>query len=99
MRIRAIVLMTAGVLFCSLATIELVELLNLVDDTSNDYVLASSEETGRAVIQNPGSRVAFSPVAPHVANSPGAGSSVRIVSHVPSPPVYDLLHSLCIQRT
>jgi len=99
MRIRAIVLMTAAVLFCSLATIELTELLNLVDDTSNDFTLASSEEIGGAVIQNQGSIVAVHSIAPNRTKSPHTWSAARSAFHLPSFLTRDLLHSICIQRT
>lgn len=99
MRIRAILLVTAGVLFLGLATIELSELLRLVDDTSNDFALTNLEEASGTVIQNPGSRVADDLVVLTANTSHHSRSAVRFASRVPSISGHDLLHSFCIQRT
>jgi len=99
MRIRAILLISAGVLFFSLATIELSELLRLVDDTSNDFALTNFEEASDAAIQNQGSRVAYDPIVPTANMSHHGRSPVRFVSDIPSISGHDLLHSFCIQRT
>ena len=44
MRARLILAVLAGVLFCSLATIELTELIRLADDTSNDFSLLQTQQ-------------------------------------------------------
>jgi hypothetical protein len=51
MRIRLIVATIAGLLFCTLAALEFPELVNLTDDTSNDYSLAIFPRSEGAAVQ------------------------------------------------
>ena len=99
MRIRAILLTTVAVLLFCLAASELPELTRLVDDTSNDFALANSQEARGTVIQNQGSRIACNKVIATVTMPCYKASALPSVSSVPSPSTHNLLHSLCIQRT
>jgi len=99
MRIKATLLVTVGVLLCSLATIELSEFVRLLDDTSNDFTLVASQEAEGAVIRNQRSRVAFDSVIPAFTRSDDNWFARRCASHLPSLSNNDLLHSFCIHRT
>lgn len=96
---RAVLLLTVGVLFCSLATIELGELLRLVDDTSNDFALSYSQRAGDSELQSQGSRAAADPVVRPIRKFDHNALATRFVSRILSPSTAEVLHSLCIQRT
>jgi len=98
MGVRFIVAIIVGLLFCTLATLEFPELLNLSDDTSNDYSLAIFQGTAEGMAE----KLAGLPLA--AANNIRERSSE--VEHVdarvsPYSSLHDApgLHLLCIRRT
>jgi|SRR5579862_5405109 len=99
MRTRAILLTTVAVLLCCLAASELPELIRLVDDTSNDFALASSQEAHATLIQNQGSRNVCDRIVATTTMPCYKGAPLPSVCSIPSPATHELLHSLCIQRT
>jgi hypothetical protein len=97
-RVKIILALAAGLLFCTLATFEVPEFLRLIDDTSNDYSLTLVQEAAPAVVRSQAPR---SDRGPTVANTNvGRGQRVaRFQSRGFAPSVDDFLHSLCILRT
>jgi len=96
MRSRLIFTTLVVLLLCSLGTLETTELLNLADDTSNDFsLLGSQQQTASAVVRE---SVEGQPrVVP-----PTDGSErprVRRQAAGSSRPGKDFLHFLCIMRT
>ena len=87
-----------GLLFCTLATMELPELINLVDDTSNDFstvVFVRNAVTAvKTQILRKGRRVLANVRPPQSAASLPACSLIQTfqTSDV-------MLHMLCVQRT
>jgi hypothetical protein len=85
-----------GLLFCSLAAIEIPELVHLTDDTSNDYTVMVSQSKTSAVKrgqQSDAGAIAASGSGLSERNCAGrlfCGAVAR--SH-------DLLHLGCVQRT
>jgi hypothetical protein len=51
MRSKVIFAMLVGLLFCSLATLEITELLELADYTSNDFSLLGTQRAPSAVVR------------------------------------------------
>lgn len=51
MRIRLILALVVGLLFCTLSTLEFPELVNLTDDTSNDFSLAVFQTNDSRAVQ------------------------------------------------
>jgi hypothetical protein len=100
-RSRLHIAVVATLLFCALAVVEFPELLNLKDDTSNDFtLLVSSQDVG-----TPSSaiRPASTPVAiPVQAVSIHAPISNLLALSFPDTlaqsPI-DYLHLLCVHRT
>jgi hypothetical protein len=96
MRATLIFVALVGLLFCSLATVQITELARLADDTSNDCSLEHSlQETSSAIVrQNP---------EPLPKTVPTAGENerpeVRCRTVAPTYPASDFLHLLCIMRT
>jgi hypothetical protein len=88
--------MAVGLLFCTLAMLEMPEFLTLTDNTSNDFSLVTSQEDPAAVVQSQAPLVSAS-------STPGVTRprtpSIRIRPLNQPPTVDDLLHSLCVQRT
>jgi hypothetical protein len=96
MRAKTTLVVVIGMLFCSLIALEIPELLNLQDDTSNDFSLVSSQENLGAVVENQTVRVETArPMKPLHSSKPVA----RFESHNPPPSADDYLNSLCILRT
>jgi hypothetical protein len=97
MRIQYSVSLGVGLLFCTLALLEFPELLNLSDDTSNDYSLTISRSTTDGVageqtnlpvtIKSEGKRMK--------SESPRLPRRSEVRSH----PGDDILRLLCIERT
>ena len=93
---KLILAVLVGLLFCTLATLETTELLNLADDTSNDFSLIGTQQQASLVaISESGAlepRVVPTTLGcerPRVPRRP-AGSSY---------PANDFLDFLCIMRT
>jgi hypothetical protein len=97
MRIQYSVGLVVGLLFCSLALLEFPELLNLSDDTSNDYSLTISQSTTGGVardrmdlpgtVKSGGERMK--------SESPRLPRRSEVRSHTGD----DILRLLCIERT
>jgi hypothetical protein len=100
MRARLSLAMVAGLLLCALAATEFPELLNLVDNTSNDYSLIVVGRSGSSPAAVPRATVRATwrlvaapvvPASPMDINSISSQASIHF-SH-------DLLPILCIRRT
>lgn len=96
MRASLIFAALVGLLFCSLATLEITELLKLADDASNDFSLLGTQQeaSAAAVRESRDLQPRLAPTThgferPRVRRRP-AGSSY---------PAKDFLHFLCIMRT
>jgi hypothetical protein len=96
LRIKLILGLVVGLLFCALATLEVPEFLNLTDDTSNDYSLVTVQENPVAAVQTQMPQLPLNPV---VTVTHRKEPVVRFVSHNPAPTADDFLHSLCVLRT
>jgi hypothetical protein len=95
-RIRICFAVVVGLLFCTLATLELPELVNLSDDTSNDYSLTVFQhykiEADREQADQSSPGVVFGDAISEWPALPNwHGNEVR-----PQP---DLLRIICILRT
>jgi hypothetical protein len=100
MRVQYSVSFVAGLLFCTLVLLEFPELVNLSDDTSNDYSLTifrsttggvANERTDLPVTAQTGGKRIKS-------ESPGLPGRFEVRSHR-SHRGGDLLRLLCIERT
>ena len=98
MRIRLTLAIAAGLLLCSLATIEIPELIHLADDTSNDYSLVVFVRNSITVVTGQVAHQEF-PVSARVSLEPNAGSSSTHSLILPLQTSGDMLHLLCVQRT
>ena len=85
-----------GLLFCSLAAMEIPEFFKLTDDTSNDYTVIASQSTSSAVEEDQQSGAAA------IAARSNAVSKFNCASR----PFYDathrshdVLHLCCVMRT
>lgn len=96
MRIRLIVATIAGLLFCTLATLEFPELVSLSDDTSNDYSLAIFPRSEGAAAQK---QIADFPAGSTATNRRLEQPLMRVQFSAPSYGPTESLHLLCIQRT
>jgi hypothetical protein len=97
LRVKLVLAMIAGMLFCTLATLEVPELLTLTDNTSNDYSLTAVQETSPPSVQR---QAAESPrVRTFKISTPRRQSAARLQAVSFEPSVGDFLHSLCILRT
>jgi hypothetical protein len=95
MRVRLILAVLVGLLFCSLVCLEVTELARLADDTSNDLsVPYSAPEVSSAVVRK---SLAMQPRAlpTRIERCCNGGRRVESVSHSMA---RDLLHQFCIQR-
>ena len=95
-RIQLTLALVVGFLFCSLATMEVPELVNLVDNTSNDFslvVFVKNAPTAVKVRMRHQGRPGILP-----SQQPNA---FRTHSSIQSPlqASDDVLHLLCVQRT
>lgn len=97
MRARLILGLIAGLLFCTLSTLELPEFLRLIDDTSNDFLLTEVESSvptmAQAIASQPEHECA-SVIQASKERSDSDDASSRSIK-----PSRDLLHSLCTLRT
>ncbi len=97
MRIQYSVSFVVGLLFCSLALLELSELLNLSDGTSTDYSLTIFQSTTGGVAKERSDL----PVTVKTGGKRIKSESPRLPrrSEVRSNPCGDALRLLCIERT
>jgi hypothetical protein len=99
MRTKLTLATVIGLLFCTLATMELPELIKLVDNTSNDFsliVFAESTVTAVKTRMLPQGR----PVSAHVQSRQTAAyfQSHSLFRNLQASDD-DMLHVLCVQRT
>jgi hypothetical protein len=102
MRKRLIPGVVIAVLVCGLATLELPELLQLVNDTSNDFALVVAHDISSPVV--PGQKPASNRISVPAAQTGGALISHSWVESASQPcasrqDASDSLHFLCVQRT
>ena len=97
MRATLILAMLFGLLLCTLATLELTELVRLADDTSNDFSLPQSrQESFPTTIRNTRElQPALTSYSPHEYERPRVCRRVTDYSHLAK----DSLHLLCIMKT
>lgn len=93
--------MVAALLFCAIPLVEFPELLNLKDDTSNDFaLLVSRQDVGSP---NAATRPASAPVAVPVqaVNIQAPISNLLALSFpdILTQSLIDYLHLLCVHRT
>ena len=97
MRVKLVLAMIAGMLFCTLATLEVPELLTLTDNTSNDYSLTAVQEATPPAVAR---QTAKPPrVQPFKSVTPRRQSAARLQAVSFEPSVADFLRSLCVLRT
>jgi len=97
LRVKLVLAMIAGMLFCTLTTLEVPELLTLTDNTSNDYSLTAVQEAAPPAIER---QAAESPRVQTLKSvTPRRQSAARLQAVSFEPSVGDFLHSLCILRT
>jgi len=98
MRTNLLLTLVVGLTLCSLAMLEIPELLNLTDDTSNDFSLLVIRQSSPSVVINKtsGVRRTTTPIVWNWSLNPLVVRTLILDS--PSPH-YDLLHLLCVQRT
>ena len=97
MRIRVSFAMVVGLLFCTLATLELPELLNLTDNTSNDYSLTVFQHRDGGVIRNQTPRLAAGNISADARDDEWQIVEVSFSDSVRTLPA--ALHMLCVLRT
>jgi hypothetical protein len=102
MRKRLIPGVVIAVLVCGIATLELPELLQLVNDPSNDFALVVAHDISSPVV--PGQKPSSNRVSVPAARTSAALIFYRWVEAASQPYVScqdasDSLHFLCIQRT
>jgi hypothetical protein len=98
LRINLTLAMAVGLLFCSLATMELPELVNLTDDTSNDFSLVVFVKNAVTIVKvqmHRQGRSALAGVRRRQAAAFFATRSPIQSFHTSGDP----LHLLCVQRT
>jgi hypothetical protein len=96
MRLKLIVAIVVSLLLCTLATLELPELINLTDDTSNDFSLVVFVENTAVAVKDQMVHLERHPVLAGIQcrrPAPGFRSHSLVRSSD------NMLHSLCIQRT
>ena len=96
MRVKLALAIVVGLLFLPLTTLELPELINLTDDTSNDFSLIVFAENAATVVKNQILHLKRSPMLASIRRRQ-VGAWFAPCSLVQSSD--DMLHSLCIQRT
>ena len=94
MRAKFIFATLVALLFCSLATLEITELFELTDDTSNDYSLVGTQQPSSAVV----------PQNLELQPKTNRTTETRWPTARPVPPsasyhAKDVLHLLCLMRT
>ena len=95
MRAKIIFATLVGLLFCSLATLEITELVRLADDTSNDFLALDSQQAPSALV---GESLELQPKTnPTTDDSEKRRVGRRFVGATDC--ARDVLHLLCIMRT
>jgi hypothetical protein len=100
MRIRLSLAIAVGLLFCTLAALELPELLTLTDDTSNDFSLLGAQQETSAVVSQSHVRhmVVRQPIVlPARSDRKQPNERARFVASVRT--AKESLHLLCTLRT
>lgn len=97
MRAKFIFAILAGILFCTVSTLEVPELLRLADDTSNDFPVAGVHEAAPVAVEAQTRLGGVPPLAETAAPRPVLNA--RFQSRGFEPTVDDFLHSLCVLRT
>lgn len=98
LRVKVVLAMIAGMLFCTLATLEVPELLTLTDDTSNDYSLTTTiQTTAPPAVERQNFRA--DETRRFKILKPERQPIARLQAASFDPSVNDFLHSLCILRT
>jgi hypothetical protein len=96
-RAKLIFAILAGILFCTVSTLEVPELLRLADDTSNDFPVVSVQKVtpfaAKAQVRT------RSLAAPPETAAPRTALNGRFQSRGFASTVDDFLHSLCTLRT
>lgn len=95
MRIKLALAIVVGLLVWPLAALELAELINLTDDTSNDFSLIVFAENAATVVKNQMLQLKRSPMLASIRRRQ-VGACFAPCSLVKSSD--DMLYSLCIQR-
>lgn len=96
MRSHLTLVVLVGLLFCSLAAIEIPELVNLTDDTSNDYTVIVSQSKASAVKLSQQSSAGTIAVRSNpISEYGGVPCSLDGATHRS----HDVLHLCCVQRT
>ena len=95
MRAKIIFATLVGLLFCSLATLEIAELVRLADDTSNDFSVFDSQQAPAVVV---GQNLELQRKTYRTA---GERETSRVSGRFAGTPhrTRDVLHLLCIMRT
>jgi hypothetical protein len=99
-RNRLSLAIVAGLLFCTLVALELPELLNLTDDTSNDFSLLCTQQDASAVVSQSHVRqtiVRQTIVLPARSDCKQPNERARFISSLRTPK--ESLHLLCALRT
>ena len=96
MSIRLILALLASLLFCTLATFEFPELLNLTDDTSNDYAIEVVQSTEGCAVRQ---QTADTP--PKLSRASSRPDWMLTLAQFPAPPRRGaaFLRLLCVRRT
>ena len=98
MRVKLILATVVGLLFCTVATMELPELTNLVDDTSNDFSLVVFAENTVTAVKTrmlPQGRPVLADIQPRQADEHFQSHSLIRTFQASDD---DMLHVLCVQR-
>jgi hypothetical protein len=96
MRSHLSLVVLVGLLFCSLAAIEIPELVNLTDDTSNDYTVIVSQSRASAAKENQQSSAdAIVAQSNPILEYDGVPRSFNGVTHQ----FHDVFQLCCVQRT
>lgn len=98
MRAKITLALVAGLLFCTLSTLEFPEFLRLTDDTSNDFLVTAVQETVPAVTESQAPRFESELISTSQC-ARCSGRAVRVDSRGFAPSVGKIFHSLCILRT
>lgn len=99
MRNRLTLLTVVGLLLCSLSTIELPELVNLIDNTSNDYSLVVFGKDAPTVTKVRVGTLHRGGRAADISRLPTAAPFWIATSIQPLHMPEDILHLFCVQRT
>jgi hypothetical protein len=94
MRAKFIFATLVGLLFCSLATLEITELFELTDDTFNDFSLVGAQQASSVVVPQ---SLELQPKT-----NPATETERPTARRLPPSASYhakDVLHLLCIMRT